>query len=70
MGFVQKLIYEREKVYQEKDKAKLQFHQDSETVNSTKIKHDKTIDQKAKDKLKRQWHQYILDMNNSKVTFI
>lgn len=39
-------------------------------VETAKLKHDKTMDEKMLTKLKRQWHQDILDMNNYKNMYL
>ncbi|XJO71715.1 hypothetical protein BDV3_001184 [Batrachochytrium dendrobatidis] len=68
--FSQRLIFEREKMENEIEKAKYKYFESCDMVDSSKAKHERGIDEKSKEKLKRAWHQEILDMNNAKNLYL
>ncbi|KAF9108952.1 hypothetical protein BGX29_000040 [Mortierella sp. GBA35] len=68
--FAQKLLSEREKSAQERDKAKTKYDASCEEVESSKSKQERAYDEKNQEKLKRSYYQDILDMNNNKNSYV
>ncbi|KAI1318856.1 hypothetical protein EDD11_005702 [Mortierella claussenii] len=68
--FAQKLLAERDRSAQERDKAKSRYDASCEEVESSKQKQERAYDEKNQEKLKRSYYQDILDMNNNKNSYI
>ncbi|KAG0222948.1 hypothetical protein BGW41_005780 [Actinomortierella wolfii] len=68
--FAQRLISERDKSSQERDKAKAKYDTSCEEVEAAKQKQERAYDEKNQEKLKRSYYQDILDMNNNKNSYI
>ncbi|KAG0296963.1 hypothetical protein BGZ96_007999 [Linnemannia gamsii] len=68
--FAQKLLAEREKSTQERDKAKAKYDTSCEEVENSKQKQERAFDEKNQEKLKRSYYQDILDMNNNKNSYV
>ncbi|KAF9895524.1 hypothetical protein BX616_009488, partial [Lobosporangium transversale] len=64
--FAQKLLAERDRSAQERDKAKSKYDTSCEEVESAKQKQERAYDEKNQERLKRSYYQDILDMNNNK----
>ena len=65
--FAQRLLSERDKSAQERDKAKTKYDASCDEVENSKQKQERAFDEKNQEKLKRSYYQDILDMNNNKV---
>ncbi|KAJ3042319.1 hypothetical protein HK097_002069 [Rhizophlyctis rosea] len=68
--FSHRLLAERDKIYEEKDKAKYKYDMSCDAVEAAKQKHNRAPDDKSAAKLKRSWHQEIVDLNNNKNMYI
>jgi len=65
--FAQKLLAERDRSAQERDKAKTHYDASCDEVESSKQKQERAYDEKNQEKLRKTYYQDILDMNNNKV---
>ncbi|KAJ3029947.1 hypothetical protein HDV00_009334 [Rhizophlyctis rosea] len=68
--FTQRLQTERDKIYDEKDKAKHKYDAACDAVEVAKQKHNRAPDDRTAGKLKRSWHQEIVDLQNHKNMYI
>ncbi|KAG0292801.1 hypothetical protein BGZ98_002458 [Dissophora globulifera] len=68
--FAQKLLAERDRSAQERDKAKSKYDTSCEEVESSKQKQERAYDDRNHEKLKRAYYQDILDMNNNKNSYV
>ncbi|KAF9362966.1 hypothetical protein BGX34_005181 [Mortierella sp. NVP85] len=65
-----KLLTERDKSVQERDKAKAKYDASCEEVETSKQKQERAFDEKNQEKLKKSYFQDILDMNNNKNSYV
>ncbi|KAG0042311.1 hypothetical protein BGZ83_000610 [Gryganskiella cystojenkinii] len=68
--FAQRLLSERDKSSQERDKAKSKYDASCEEVESSKQKQERAYDERNQERLKRSYYQDILDMNNNKNSYV
>ncbi|KAF9379631.1 hypothetical protein CPB97_008860 [Podila verticillata] len=68
--FAQKLLLERDRSAQERDKAKTRYDASCDEVESSKQKQERAYDERNQEKLRKTYFQDILDMNNNKNSYI
>ncbi|KAI9208006.1 uncharacterized protein BJ171DRAFT_472287 [Polychytrium aggregatum] len=70
LTFCQRLVAERDKIYDETAQAKHKYDVTCDLVDTAKSKHDRAIDERTREKHKLTYHQEILDMYNNKNLYI